>query len=354
MNIGVFSKIDMCGGSEFRCAEMCNGIAKHTKHSAFLLSEAKMPEKIKDKLNPKVRTYENVFLPEPINLKKLYEMDTLLIINTDAKDFTTADYWQGKSQRHSVTGLDLSKLGQMVFLFNFIVSPSRHLDSLCAYNKNIKILTAGRKFFLEIGEQDRYERVRHIPRMQLNSPINSEDYDLPKTKSKKLRIGMHSKGASGKWNKDWPKLIEMCNERMKDRISFDLMGMNRDTAKKIKTSSNVKLRKEDSITVPKYLKGLDIFCFFPDFRREEPWARCTAEALVSGCPLLATPRGGNVDQVIRGNNGFLCKDTKAFFQKIVYLAEHQDEVIKMSENAKLVARDYSTEKVIEKFMNYVE
>jgi glycosyltransferase involved in cell wall biosynthesis len=246
----------------------------------------------------------------------------------------------------------------MVFLFNFIVSPSRHLDSLYKQNKNIKILTAGSKFFLEIGAQDRYERVRCIPRMQLNSPIDSKVYDLPKTKSDRVRIGMHSKGARGKWNSEWPKLIEMCNERMKDKIWFDFMGMNKDVGKKIallcKDADNVTLRKEDSVSVAEYLTGLDIFCFFPDFKREEPWARCTAEAMISGCPLIATPKGGNVDQVVIGNNGFLCSDTRAFFQRLVYLVEHQDEMAKMSENAKLIARDFSTQKVIEKFMDYIK
>lgn len=354
MNIGVFSKINMAGGSEFRCAEMCNGISKYTDYDSFLLAEGDIPDRIRSFIKPEVTTYENVFVPKPKNLEKLYEMDALLIVNTDSKDFTSLDYWMGRSKVHGVTKFSIKKMKQMIFLFNFIVSPSRHLDSIYKYNKDLKIITANRKFFLEIGNQDRYENVRHIPRMQLNSPIDSARYDLPKTNSNKIRIGEHSKGLSNKWNKEWPKLIKMCNERFSDKICFDFMGMPKDLAKKIEGIDNVRIRKEDEVTVPEYLNGIDIFCFFLDFKREEPWARCSAEAMVSGCPIITSPRGGNPDQVIEGNNGFLCKDTKSFFQKIVYLVEHGDILNKMSKNAKLSSRGFSTESVIEKFIDYIE
>jgi len=353
MNIGVFSKLQMAGGSEFRCAEMCNGISEHTEHNAFLLAEERVPDRIKGALKPKVKVYENIFLPKPKNLKKLYDMDTLLVINTDSKDFTSLDYWMGRSPRHAVSKLTMKDMGQMIFLFNFIVSPSRHLDSLYKYNKDIKIITANRKFFLEIGGQDRYEKVRHIPRMQLNSPINTSLCDLPKTLSEKVRIGHHSKGMSNKWNKDWPKLIKMCNERFENKISFDLMGAPKELAKKVGDIKNVTVRKENEISVPEYLSNIDLYCFFLDFKREEPWARCTAEAMVSGCPVLTTPKGGNPDQVIEGANGFLCKDTNSFFQKIVYLVEHKDMLEVMSNNSKFFSRDFSTQKVIEKFIDFL-
>ena len=75
--------------------------------------------------------------------------------------------------------------------------------------------------------------------------------------------------------------------------------------------------------------------------------------MVSGCPVLTTPKGGNPDQVIEGCNGFLCKDTKSFFQKIVYLVEHKGMIETMSNNAKFFSRDFSTQKVIEKFIDYL-
>jgi len=353
MNIGIFSKFNMSGGSEFRCAEMCNGIVRHTRHDSFLLAEGDIPSRIKKILDPKVKLYKNVFVPEPKNLEKMYEMDALLIVNTDSKDFTSLDYWMGRSPRHGVTKFSIKKMKQMIFLFNFIVSPSRHLDSIYKYNKDLKIITANRKFFLEIGKQDRYENVRHIPRMQLNSPIDGALYAFPKTKSDKIRVGVHSKGLSNKWNKDWPKLIKMCNERFGEKIFFDFMGMPKDLAKKVRGVDNVKVRKEDEIPVSEYLSGIDIYCFFLDFKREEPWARCTAEAMVSGCPVLATPRGGNPDQITEGCNGFLCKDTNSFFQKIVYLVEHEKLINIMSGNAKFSSRDFVTQKVIEKFINYL-
>ena len=56
-----------------------------------------------------------------------------------------------------------------------------------------------------------------------------------------------------------------------------------------------------ALAVPEFLQGIDVLLFFLGWQREEAWARSAAEALMSGCPVITTNRGGNRDQVIHGN-----------------------------------------------------
>lgn len=353
LKIGVFSKLEMAGGSEFRCAEMANSIANHTPHQAFLLAEKDVPGRIGEYLNDKVKVFKNVFLPEPKNKDILYEMDAILIVNTDCKTFTHADYWLGKSERHG-HAIDLSKIKQMVFLFNFLVSPSRHLYTIEEHCKNVKIIVTNNKFFNEISSQDRYELVRQIPRIRLESPINPDLYDSQKYPSSTIRFGMHSKGVGNKWNEDWPKLIEMCNKRLNNQISFDFMGMPGSLSSKLKNFKNVRIRKENEVSVREYLNNIDVFTFFPSWKREEPWSRVVGEAMMSACPIVATNKGGNQDQVIHGNNGYLFKKLNDIFKHIVHLTENPDEIWRMGQNSLFLAQEFKSQNVAEKFARFVE
>ena len=352
LKIGIFSKLSMAGGSEFRCAEMANAISTHTEHQSFLLAEKDVPSRIEKYVNSNVKVVKNIFLPDPKNIDILYDMDAILIVNTDCKAFTHADYWLGKSERHGTT-IDLARIKQMVFLFNFLVSPSRHLHTVSNYCKNTKIIVTNNKFFNEISSQDRYEQVRSLPRIKLESPINPLLYDTQKTPSSAIRFGMHSKGVGNKWNDEWIKLIEMCNKRLKGRVHFDFMGMPSSVGEKIKNISNVTVRKEDELTIRDYLNGIDVFTFFPSWKREEPWSRVVGEAMTSGCPVIATDKGGNKDQVIPGNNGFLCKKLDDFYKHIVYFTENQDEIEKMSNNSLLLAQEFKSENIANKFMRFI-
>jgi len=345
----------MCGGSEMRCAELSNAISSYTPHQSFLLAEKKIPERIESYINSSVTIIKNIFSPESPKIDILYEMDVILIINTDSKSFCTADYWLGKSERHAIE-VDLRKIKKMVFLFNFLISPSRHLYTIERYCKDVRIITTNSKFFEEVSSQDRYELVRHLPRTILQSPINPHLYDQKKTESDIIRLGMHSKGADGKWNKEWPKLIEKCKKRLGDRINFDFMGMNSNRAKEVtKIDKETIIRKENEISVREYLNNIDIFVFFIDWKREEPWARCSAEASMSGCPIITTnSKGGNREQVIPGNNGFLCKSTDDFFKHIVFFAENPDKIKQMSRNSLLLAKNFTSEKVIKRFLEFIE
>ena len=352
MKIGVFSKFDMAGGSEFRCVELCNGISKYTSHQSFLLSEKAVPQRLYSYIKPEVNIVENALLTPD----SFYDLDSLIIVNTDSKEFSTVDYWEGKSHRHGFS-IDLNRMKNknFYFLYNFLVSPSRHLHSFSKYDINVNIITTNIKFYEEITKQDRYENVRLFPRYILNSPIDPDTVDTKIRKpSKKVCFGMHSKRSGSKWNDEMYKLIKEINLRYPDSIEFRFMGIKKELSSKLKKIKNVTCLNENEETVKEFLNKLDVFLFFPSWKREEPWARVIAESMVSGCPVIALNKGGTKDQVLQGNNGFLCKKYDNYLKAIICLMEHKDIISKMSKNSIKISKDFYTEKVIKKLINILE
>jgi len=350
MIIGIFSKFDMAGGSEFRCTELANGIAKYTEHTVFLLIEKRLPSKLTQFIHEKVEVVENCFTtPE-----YFYKSDHILVINTDSKEFSRPDYWSGKTHRHSFS-LDMEKLKdkKMYFLYNFIVSPSRHLYEFNKYGTDINIITTNRKFFNEITKQDRYEKVRTFPRYTLESPIDPDLLTIRVREPKKpICFGMHSKRLNNKWNDELINLIKLVNEKYTpEQIQFRFMGTKRSLIEKMNKFENVTCLKEDEETVKDFIDQLDVFLFFPDWKREEPWARVIAEAMVAGCPVIALNKGGTEDQVLNYNNGFLCKKLKDYHQNIIYLMEHPEVITTMSQNSIRISKDFYSESVNKKLMN---
>lgn len=347
--IGVFTKMEMAGGSEFRAAEMAKAISATSGYQGVLLVESNMPEQLRIAAGPDVEICEGIFkVPD---IEALYSLDHLLIINTDSRDFTTSDYWQGRTSVHQHE-VDLQRLPPMVFLFNFIVSPACNLPSLQRHVPDIRIITANSKLFDEISEQARYEAVRHYPRLQLESPINPM-VAKPKTQSSRLRLGMHSLPGSGKWNRQFPELVRAVNDLHGDRITWDFMGMTDHIRDRI-PDKNTLHRPAFFLPVDEFLTQLDIFVFFLDWKREEAWARSAGEALMSGCPVVTTTKGGNRNQVIHGNTGFLCKDLHGFVNACAYLIEQPELLGAMRRNTRLFARSFSSAAVARRFLEFLE
>ncbi len=353
MKISIFSKFNMSGGSEFRCVELANGISKFTEHNSFLLSESRFPSKLLEYVDSDVSVVENSLLaPE-----YLYDADCIIVVNTDVNEFSTLDYWLGKSPRHSIK-LDIDKFRgkKMFFLYNFIVNPSRNLYQLSDKGIDVGILTTNTKFFNEITKQDRYERVRSLPRYILESPIDQTKLKISvRDPQKKICFGMHSKRLGNKWNDDIHKLITNINERYSnDQVEFRFMGVKNDLKKRIEKISNVTCLGEDGESVKDFLSKVDVFIFFPDWKREEPWGRVIAEAMVAGCPVIALEKGGTPDQVLKYNNGFLCKKYPDYYKHVVYLLEHRDVIKIMSHNSIRISKSFYAEAVVNRLMNMVK
>jgi hypothetical protein len=349
MKIGIFSKFNMSGGSEFRCVELSNAVTRYTEHEAYLLCENKITREVQAKMDPKV----NLVLNAVKDPELLYSMDNILVVNTDSNCFTTRDYWEGKSDRHKEF-IDLTRMKSMTFLFNFIVSPARHLNSIEELCPEVKIITTNTRFFDEITTKNKHEPIRHLPRMILESPIDPNSISTEKLSMDIIRIGKHSMPMGQKFNEEHLELINRINEKHLNKVIWDFMGVPSDRKKELMDLPNVILRDKFTVPVKDYLKGIHIFLFFPSWKRQEPWARSVAEGLTSGCPVVATDvDGGNRMQVLHGNNGYLCKDLDDFEKYLSYLIENPEMIVKLGKNAKLYSRFFTAEQIINKYIRFI-
>ena len=352
MKVAIFSKFEMAGGSEFRGCELANGLTRFKDYEVTLLVRGnRFPERLREYLDPKV----NIVLESLKTPESFYDKDLILIINSDSKEFTTTDYWDGKTPSNSNV-IDLSKVKKMIFLFNFLISPSRYLNHIRDRGPEVGVITTNTKFYDEVTKQDRYEYIRTFPRLRLESPIDPNTVETTKTSSGKIRVGMHSKGLGNKWNEDIAYVIAKLNERYPDLpFQFRFMGMSSTTAKLVSEFPNVDNLKENAETIKDFLHKLDIFMFFPSWGREEPWARVVGEAMMSACPIIATNKGGNQDQVLNYHNGYLCKRKDDFVKHLCYLKEYPNLITDMGGNsARLAFTVFRTEKIIDRLADFIE
>jgi glycosyltransferase involved in cell wall biosynthesis len=347
--IGIFSKFDISGGSEMRCVELANAIQKYTSYKSCLLCQGKITPQLKLLLNDGICVYQNIFQE---NTDEFYALDCLIVVNTDSRLFATANFWAGKTEKHD-TFVDLTQIKQIIYIFNYIISPSKHLTEIEQYCPNLKIITTNNKFFKEISTK--YPEIIHIPRIILESPINPNNISPTKVKSKKIRIGCLSKPVHDKWNEDWEELISRVNAIIgNDRLQWRFLGCPSSLQEKLSVFDNIEFNKEFSITVKDFLQELDIFVYLPKYGREEPWSRSIAEALLSGCPVITTYKGGNVDQIVHGNNGFLCAHLDEFEKFITYLCENTSVRKSMQRICVKKSQYFTSPKIIEKLMDFMQ
>ena len=164
---------------------------------------------------------------------------------------------------------------------------------------------------------------------------------------------MHSLPSMDKWNKDFPEVVNTINQTHKDRVAWDFMGMPRHLAAKMR-SDNVCVRKEFSLPVRDFLAGVDVFLFFVSWNREEAWARSVAEAMTTGCPIITTGKGGNRDQVIHGNTGFLCEDIEDVIENCISLIENAKLLAAMRSNAMRFSRQFTSDSVARRFLEFIQ
>lgn len=351
MKIGIFSKCGHAGGSEFRCAELANGIVRHTEHRAFLLCEGPIHPKVLKTVDEAVSVRLNVVKIQD-KVPIFYDMDAVIVVNTDSNEFTDADYWQGKTYRHSCV-VDLARIKKFVFLFNFVIEPAAKLPSLLRHVPDVRIITANSLFFRSISEMDTFREIRHLPRLVLASPIDPGAVTTYKKPSGRIRIGQHSLPYTNKFNGEIGTLVARINEKYLDRVAWNFMGMPAHVGKLIAHHSNVTMREAFAVPVKDFLEEVDVFLFYPTWDRTEPWARSVAEALTSGSPVVATAKGGNRDQVVPGNNGYLCGCLEDFVRHLSVMIERPEIVPLLGRNASLYSRFFTTEHVTRELIEYI-
>ena len=351
--LGIFSKMHVPGGSERRCIEMANSLFQRGGWAVDLLCERSFSSQLRDLVMPEVRIIPHWLVESHAESPQAEDLAGLLVVNTDSKEFCTRQFWEARRDAQGRM-LKLDQLRQLVFLFNFIVSPSRQLTSMAEVCPRLKIITANRKFFDEIDDQDRYVGVRALPRLILESPIDPQSVSAIKLPNERVRIGCHGSPYGDKWNTEWPQLIQRVNDLCgPERVEWRFLGMVKEVAGEVATIANVTVHPTWSVPVKSFLEELDVCISFPSWKREEAWSRSLAEALLSGCPVLTTPRGGNRDQVHSGVNGWHCRSLDDFVRRTVALLKNPDQRTEMSQQARRLAAAFESPRVIEKFLTFL-
>jgi glycosyltransferase involved in cell wall biosynthesis len=98
---------------------------------------------------------------------------------------------------------------------------------------------------------------------------------------------------------------------------------------------------EKSKPVQTFLAGYDIFVYMNDSTLPETWGRSVTEAMAAGLPVVADRRGGIVEQIEDGVDGFLCLTEAEYIDRISMLVEDPKLRYEMGQRAREKAcRDF--------------
>ena len=101
--------------------------------------------------------------------------------------------------------------------------------------------------------------------------------------------------------------------------------------------------------VLKQMKQSDIFVLTSD--KQEGWGAVVNEAMGNGCCVVCSDAVGCAPFLIKdGNNGLLfkSKDTESLYERVMYLVMHQEERIRLSQNAySTISEEWSPKKAAE-------
>lgn len=352
MNIFLYSKTDIAGGSERRLCELANGIKEFTSHSVYIgTSSGHFPDALKKVLNEDIPVYtEALKAPE-----LFYEADVLIIINSDSRCYSQEDYWAAKLPSNLHNPIDLSKMSgkKVLHIFNFIISPAQNLHFWEKYGVKAAIISTNQKFNKELNG-DKFSQVKALPRFILQSPIDPRRIKLNNRvgTSEDTTFVSLSKKVGSKWCDDIPKLVDILTSKYNDKVKFKFMGIKEDLKPKLSQFTNCECFDENAMSVSDLLQQGDVFLFMPQWNREEPLARSISEGIMAGLPVVALDKGGTPDIV--SNNGLLFKNFDECLSKCMYLIEHKDIMKKMGNLSRIYSQEFSTQSVIHKLIKIIE
>ncbi|KKL82591.1 hypothetical protein LCGC14_1983210, partial [marine sediment metagenome] len=171
--LGIFSKLGSAGGSENRTLQLANCFANHLH--TYIFAENNFSAKLKPRLDKRVTLREKMVTTKRYQYE-LSGMDFLVVINSDSYSFCKPSYWDGTQAKHHTSNIDISQIGQMAFLFNYVMSPAQSLVKLHKVNPRIKIMATSQWFLDNLERENKFAKLRelNLPAMKVNSPVSSE------------------------------------------------------------------------------------------------------------------------------------------------------------------------------------
>ena len=378
--IGIFSKLGMPGGSENRVTQLANAFCRLMP--TYIFAEKEFSKDLKKQLDHRVILREHTTETKRFRYE-LQGIDRLVVVNSDSYSFCKASYWDGSQDKHHKHDIDISQIPVITFLYNYVVSPAQWLaDSnpekkpkdawkgLVQTNPNIRILCTSEWFQKNIETEDKFKELRklNIPMGLINYPV-SATYDLPKTKSKTIRINRHSMGFAYKHDEDNLQIVSDLCKKYDKKISFKWMGVpshvrnTKSSNKKDKVPYREVLLKHEqfqsinvySIPVQEFLQETDILFFDISRHRKEPWPRTIAEGMTAGCCCVTNNNYGMAEQIEHGKTGYLFDNAKQAMEQLCSLIENKDKIAEIGENARQHAREHFLDAaVIAKMLEFMK
>ena len=122
------------------------------------------------------------------------------------------------------------------------------------------------------------------------------------SKADGFTIGRLSRAAREKHHPADPALYRML---VKHGFRIKIMGATPSLISKLGHSKSVTLLPPDTYEPHVFLQSLDCFFYRTSIEWLEPWGRVITEAMACGLPVVCHNRGGYVDLIDHGRNGFL-------------------------------------------------
>ncbi len=149
-----------------------------------------------------------------------------------------------------------------------------------------------------------------------------------------FRIGRWSRGDDSKYSDDFLDLLESIDIPKAEFLCMGIPGKFRG----VELPPRVRFLENGELPVEKLLARLDVLIFKTDETSwHEGWCRTVTEAMAAGVVPVVENRGGLVDQVIHGHNGFLCESNEEFKHYCELLYREPERRMRMSANARAFA-----------------
>ncbi len=284
MNISIISKLECKGGNEWRLAEYFKKLTQRG-HSVRLYCFRHLNDILKSRLesnNIKLIINENLFenCDFQINCR---ENEILLISPVDEYKFCNKEWYDSKL-------INKENIKKVLINVNWGIDDSKKIKEIftgipCLYLcANEKYCEMFRNFGLE-------SKFIHTPIDESFLSI-SHNYD-------NVTIGRHSRPFDYKFSQSYVNFIK------NNPYNFYLMGVSDKYKRQLLNDKNVEIIREYSMDNVVFLEKIGIFLQINDPSYFEMSPRVVAEAMCAGIPCICEKRGGVINQIKDGHNGFL-------------------------------------------------
>ena len=202
-------------------------------------------------------------------------------------------------------------------------------------------------FFLNNDKMNEFKQkavseLRHIPLVALPPPVDIDKYlSVERDYGRDLVvIGRHSR-ISLKYPDDPVTMYEKLYDQTD--ASFSFMAPHPKISKRFGNDKRFIFYPLDALSVPEYLKTIDIYLAVINPKTKDQGPRVLMEAMASGLPCIVENRDGMKDRMVDGLTGYLVNNENEAIQRAVELSQDRDKRIKMGQAARRIAATFRPE-----------